>query len=89
MPTIRFTYFRQRVLELYSALGVGYSLYLFEKSPAHGMSLNATLLGVNVGNEHWYAEAELGSMQSWAFTFPGTHGLYGSRLLSLAIGYRF
>ncbi len=89
MPTIRFTYFRQRVLELYSALGVGYSLYLFEKSPAHGMSLNATLLGVNVGNEHWYAEAELGSMQSWAFSFPGTHGLYGSRLLSVAVGYRF
>jgi hypothetical protein len=89
MPTVRFTYFRQRVLELYSALGVGYSLYLFKKSPAHGMSLNATLLGVNVGNEHWYAEAEIGSMQSWAFSFPGTHGLYGSRLLSVAVGYRF
>ena len=89
MPNVRFTYFRQRVLELYSALGVGYSLYIFENSPAHGLSLNATLFGVNVGNEHWYAEAELGSMQSWAFSFPGTHGLYGSRLFSLAVGYRF
>ena len=25
MPTVRFTYYRQRVLELYSALGVGYN----------------------------------------------------------------
>lgn len=89
MPNVRFTYFRQRVLELYSALGVGYSLYLLGDDPAHGISLNATLFGVNVGNEHWYAEAELGSMQSWAFSFPGTHGLYGSRLLSIAVGYRF
>ena len=89
MPNVRFTYFRQRVIELYSALGVGYSLYLFNQDTAHGLSLNATLFGVNVGNEHWYAEAELGSMQSWAFSFPGTHGLYGSRLLSVAVGYRF
>ena len=79
MPTVRFTYYCQRIIELYSALGVGYNCIaytsnvaptalfaecLFDNSPVHGMSLNATLFGVNVGNEHWYAEAELGGMCS-------------------------
>lgn len=109
MPTVRFTYYCQRIIELYSALGVGYNCIaytsnvsnvvptsvLFEcpfyNSPVHGMSLNATLFGVNVGNEHWYAEAELGGMCSWLFLWPqSTWGpLYGSRLFSLAVGYRF
>jgi hypothetical protein len=100
MPTVRFSYYRQRIVELYSALGVGYTFSKFTSAipivwgmgfehDTQGVALSATLFGVNVGNEHWYAEAELGSMQSWAFSFPGTHGLYGSRLLSIAVGYRF
>ena len=100
MPTVRFTYYRHRVLELYSALGVGYSYtaYTFavpvewnELDNSHGISLNTTLFGVNVGGEHWYVEAELGSMCSWSFMWPqSTWGpLYGSRLLSVAVGCRF
>lgn len=104
MPTVRFTYYCQRIIELYSALGVGYNCITYnvahtalfaeslsDNSPIHGMSLNATLFGVNVGNEHWYAEAELGGMCSWSFLWPqSTWGpLYGSRLFSLAVGYRF
>lgn len=100
MPTVRFTYYRQRVLELYSALGVGYNYVTYsyatpsnwnELDVSHGMSLNATLFGVNVGGEHWYAEAELGSLCSWSFMWPqSTWGpLYGSRLLSVAFGFRF
>ena len=90
VPSLRATYYRHPVVELYSALGVGYTWScLGTNEHAHGITFNTTLFGVNVGNEHWYAEAELGSMQSWAFSFPGTHGLYGSRLFSVAIGYRF
>lgn len=105
MPTVRFTYYNQRVLELYSALGLGYNcgfytstiestLVLFEcppdNPPIHGLSANATLFGVNVGNEHWYAEAEIGLKGTWLFANPDfANSPFSSRLLSVAVGYRF
>lgn len=88
MPNIRFVFYRQRVLSLYSALGVGYSFYGFSEDHLPGVSLNLTALGINVGGEHWFAEAELGSFQSWNISAV-SNGLYGSRLFSLAVGYRF
>lgn len=85
MPNIRFAYFRRPLIELYSALGVGCSYYDWGYP---GVVMNATFLGLNVGNEHFFAEAELGSLQSWHFgAIP--QGLYGSRLFSIAVGYRF
>lgn len=100
MPTVRFTYYRQRVLELYSALGLGYTTSMFSTthevewseidSHGFGISANATLFGVNVGNEHWYAEAELGLMGTKMLLWPqSTHPILTSRLFSLAVGYRF
>jgi hypothetical protein len=88
MPNVRFTYYRKDIVELYSALGVGYTLYDYNHDLAHGLSLNATVLGIRVGKEHWFADFELGSFQSWALTNPGSCGMYGSRLFSLAVGYR-
>lgn len=89
MPNIRFTYFRQRILELYSAVGFGCSFYNFSVNNYVGLSLNTTVLGARLGAEHWFAEVELGSMQSWALGCPVQNGLYGSRLFCMAVGYRF
>ena len=102
MPTVRFTYYRQRIVELYSSLGVGYTFSKFTSAipiewgmgvehDSQGVALSATLFGVNVGNEHWFAEAELGSMCTFPLFWPEvTCGpIYGSRLFSVAIGYRF
>ena len=102
MPTVRFTYYRQRIVELYSSLGVGYTFSKFTSAipiewgmgverDSQGVALSATLFGVNVGNEHWFAEAELGSICTFPLFWPEvTLGpIYGSRLFSVAIGYRF
>ena len=101
-PTVRFSYCRQRMVELYSSLGVGYTFSMFTSAipiewgmgvehDTQGVALSATLFGVNVGNEHWFAEAELGSMCTFPLFWPEvTYGpIYGSRLFSVAIGYRF
>ena len=101
-PTVRFSYYRQRMVELYSSLGVGYTFSKFTSAipiewgmgvehDTQGVALSATLFGVNVGNEHWFAEAELGSMCTFPLFWPEvTLGpIYGSRLFSVAIGYRF
>lgn len=92
MPSVRFTYYCQRVLSLYSALGVGYAFYGEASNGIrgnnHGMALDITALGINIGGKHWFFEAELGSFQSWAFN-AATNGLYGSRLISVAFGCRF
>lgn len=77
---------------MYSALGVGYAFYSDavdgNRGNNHGIAFDVTLLGLNVGGKHWFFEAELGSFQSWAFDAV-TNGIYGSRLMSVAIGYRF
>jgi hypothetical protein len=102
MPTVRFSYYRQRIVELYSALGVGYTFSKFTSAipivwgmgfehDTQGVALSATLFGVNVGNEHWFAEVELGSMCTFPLFWPEvTYGaIYSSRLFSVAVGYRF
>ena len=92
MPTVRCTYSCQRVLSWYSALGVGYAFYGDvadgRRGNNHGIALDVTALGINLGGKYWFVEAELGSFQSWALN-GSTNGLYGSRLISVAIGYRF
>ena len=102
MPTVRFTYYRQRMVELYSSVGVGYTFSKFTsavpiewgngvESNTQGVALSTTLFGVNIGGKHWFAEAELGSLCTFPVYWPeSTLGpIYGSRLLSVAVGYRF
>ena len=102
MPTIRLSYYSRRIVELYSSLGVGYTFSQFTSAvpiewgmgvehDTQGVALSATLFGVNVGNEHWFAEAELGSLCTFPLFWPEvTNGpIYESRLLSVAVGYRF
>jgi hypothetical protein len=90
MPSIRFTYFRRPLVELYSGLGLGYTMYEGSYGVQHGFTFSPTLFGVNVGNEHWFAEMELGGMATVTTSWFGNPGvLFSSRLLSVAVGYRF
>lgn len=91
VPSLRATYYRHPVVELYSALGVGYTWScLGTNEHAHGITFNTTLLGVNVGNEHWFAEAEVGGLSTLTFFWYGGYEyFYDSRLCSIAVGYRF
>ena len=89
MPTMRFTYYHHPLVELYSGLGLGYTIYA-DPYVSHGCTFSPTLFGVNVGNEHWYAEMELGGMATVTTSWFGNPGvLFSSRLLSVAVGYRF
>ena len=87
MPTARFTYFRRPIVELYSGLGLGYTMY---EPDVHGFTISPTLIGVNLGNKHWFAELELGGMATLAVSWFGQPGvLFSSRIVSAAVGYRF
>ena len=89
MPTVRFTYFRRPLVQLYSGLGLGYT-FSVESFVSHGFTFSPTLFGVNVGNEHWFAEVELGAMTTVSTSWLGTTDLlFSSRILSAAIGYRY
>ena len=90
MPSIRFTYFRRPLVELYSGLGLGYTMYEGSYGVQHGFTFSPTLFGVNVGNEHWFAEMELGGMATVTTSWFGNPGvLFSSRIVSAAVGYRF
>lgn len=90
MPTVRFTYFRCPLVELYAGLGLGYTFYNRGLYDVHGFTFSPTLFGVNLGNEHWFAEVELGGMATVATSWVGRTGLlFSSRILSIAFGYRF
>lgn len=89
MPSIRFTYFRRPLVELYSGLDLGYTIYA-HPYVSHGFTIYPALFGVNVGNEHWFAEVELGTMLTLATPWIGRVGLlFSSRMVSAAVGYRF
>lgn len=100
LPTVRFTYVRDRFLSVYSAIGVGatYSDYSTnlpsqwtEQSPANvGVTANIALCGLNFHYQNWYAEVELGLMGTKMLLWPqSSYPFYTSRLLSVAVGYRF
>jgi len=100
LPTVRFTYVRAGFLSVYSAVGVGatYSDYSTnlpsrwtEQSPENvGVTANIVLCGLNFHYQNWYAEAELGLMGTKMLLWPqSTHPILTSRLLSIAVGYRF
>ncbi|MBQ8832258.1 MAG: hypothetical protein IJ000_02045 [Paludibacteraceae bacterium] len=100
LPTVRFTYMRDGFISLYSSVGLGttYSGYSSnlpsewtEQSPANvGITANIALCGMNMHYHNWYAEAEVGLMATKMLLWPqSSHPILTSRLLSLAVGYRF
>lgn len=90
MPVLRFTYFRvpKNNVALYSSVYGGYCAGIDKTNNksvyTHGFAAGLTALGVSFGGEHWFGAAELGML----FGFGGNTQL-GSRILSVAAGYRF
>ena len=100
LPTVRFTYMRDGFISLYSSVGLGatYSGYSSnlpsewtEQSPANvGITANIALGGMNFHYQNWYAEAEVGFMATKMLLWPqSSYPIFTSRLLSVAVGYRF
>lgn len=93
IPTVRFTYHQVKHTQLYSALGIGYTACTGQWNKTllyyNGATLNATLLGVNVGGEHLFCAFELGCQNSILASPTQTWWLPFSRILSLSVGYRF
>lgn len=100
LPTVRFTYMRDGFISLYSSVGLGatYSGYSSnlpsewtEQSPANvGITANIALGGMNFHYQNWYAEAEIGFMGTKMLLWPqSSRSILTSRLLSVAVGYRF
>lgn len=93
VPTIRFTYYEQNLVRLYSALGYGINIntgtevdYKGRETACSGV-LNLTLLGVSVGNEHVFGSVELGGI----FAMGSKQVIYmlDSRIFTASVGVRF
>ena len=70
IPTLRFTYFHNEMVDLYSAIGVGFN-YSYYKSQEDkytystvALAFDACALGVSVGKNHWFGAFELGGTTS-------------------------
>lgn len=90
MPTFRFTYFRtpKNNVALYSSVYGGYCAGISRRDNTlycgHGFSVGLTAVGVSFGGEHWFGAAEVGALFG-----SGDMLQLGSRILSVAAGYRF
>ena len=93
MPLIRFTYYEQNFVRLYSGLGFGLNINTGTELDYKGREtacapvLNLTLLGVNVGNDHMFGSVELGGM----FSLANKQEIYllDSRIFTASFGVRF
>ena len=93
MVTTRFTYMHSKYVSLYSGLGAGLNIntgseidYRNRKT-ALAPALSLTVLGVNVGNERWFAAAEFGGLYS--LTSISEVYMAGSRMFTVSVGCRF
>lgn len=93
LPTVRFCYLEHPHVRLYSSLGLGYTSYVgtWDNSRIlrHGVGLNVTLLGVQVGGKHVFGAVDLGAFNAWYATPSAMQWMPFSRMLSASIGCRF
>lgn len=93
MPVVRFSYWHANYVSLYSSLGLGVNINTGSeidykgRQTAIAVAANITLLGVRIGNKHFFGSLELGGMYSLA----GLNEVYmlGSRIFTASLGYRF
>ena len=93
MPNIRFTYLYHKYVSLYSGIGVGMNintgseLDYKQRKTAVAPAFNLTLLGLEVGLDHWFASFELGGL----YSLVNTNEIYmaSSRIMAATIGFRF
>lgn len=93
IPTMRFTYYHNYWVNLYSALGAGLlvnggtEVDIKGRHVAFAPVINGTLLGVSVGKEYFFGSLELGAMTS--LLNANTIYMVGSRLITASVGVRF
>ena len=92
MPTARFPTLRTKYVNLFSSIGLGLDINGGSEDDGMGHKTVATLafnvgaIGVSANYGQWFASFELGCL--CAFTNPNMIYMAGSRLFTLAIGYR-
>ncbi|MCQ2346176.1 MAG: hypothetical protein MJZ82_05365 [Paludibacteraceae bacterium] len=92
MPTVRFTYFYNPWVALYSSVFLGLNinggteLNYKGKQVALSADFGLTALGVRIGKNHWFGALEVGGL----FSLNNAHEIYllDSRILSVSIGCR-
>ncbi|MGM9837507.1 MAG: hypothetical protein ACI30A_03335 [Paludibacteraceae bacterium] len=93
IPTVRFTYYHHHYVNLYSALGIGLTINggtetdMLGRHTACAPVLSLTVLGLRVGEEHWFGAVEIGGLN--ALTGKDAIYMLGSRLFTASVGYNF
>ena len=88
LPTVRFTYLRTRMVQLFSGVGAGL-LFAFDNQGGKEFApaLNLNLAGVQLGDGPLTIGMELGLLN--ALSSPQKVYMIGSRLFSLSLNYQF
>lgn len=88
IPDVRFTYFRREWVRLYSGVGIGL-LCAWDNAGGREAApvFNLNPIGVQVGKGHWCGALDLGFMAA----LKGVNHIYmfGSRLISVSVNYRW
>ena len=88
LPQARFTWMNKEWVRLYSGLGAGL-LFAFDNAGGHAFApvFHLNTLGIQVGKGHWCGSVDLGLMAS--LNDLNRIYLFGSRLLSVSVNYRW
>ena len=88
LPTVRFTYLRTRMVQMYSGVGAGL-LFAFDNAGGREFApaLNLNFAGVQLGEGPLTIGFELGLLN--ALTSPHNIYMAGARLVSLSLNYQF
>jgi hypothetical protein len=102
IPTLRFTYFHNEIVNLYSAFGLGFNYAYYNDDKYHTVcaAFDICALGVSIGKKHWFGAFELGGTTSIGYPIEEFKdeimiGNYiempipFARLLRISVGYRF
>lgn len=92
IPSVRFTYFRKGIVTMYSGLGFGLNINTGTEYDYQGRKtvcapvINPVLYAISLNYKNWFGTFELGPLVS----LNGTNEIFmfGSRIISVSIGYR-
>ena len=102
IPTIRFTYFHNELIDLYSALGAGINYSKYKQDGYYtystlGAAFDLCALGISIGKKHWFGAFELGGTTAFGYEINSDMPykprlempIPFARLLRVSVGYRF
>lgn len=93
LPTLRFSWVHKPYVNLYSSLSPGLCINSGTETDIKGRktalspALGLTLMGIQIGNAHWFGTIEVGGLNA----LMSAQEIYmaGSRIFSVSLGYRF